>query len=117
MQLFVEFRNFYRMMDIEPPQHKKNKKRASPSPLTLKICLSIFVLVTVFILTGFFCLFQSKTMREFGDSFYVTASAPGVLWVVLIFFVNSDDIFTVIEQFEEFVERSSHLLHLYFDHR
>lgn len=106
MQLFVEFRKFYRMLDIDPSQYKSNKKISSV--LTLKICLSLITLSLAFISTGFFCLFQSKTMREFGDSFYATATVPGVVLTFTIFLINMRDIFTLIEHFEDFVRKSRH---------
>lgn len=111
MRLFVEFQNFYRMLGIDPSQLKRNKRSA---PVTFQICLILFISLLAFILTGFFCLFQSQTMREFGDSFYATATVPGVLWLFSAFFVNMREVFILIKHFEQFIEKSEHLKDFHF---
>lgn len=112
MKLFLELRNIYEMLDINPSQHKDKKIRFSL--FTSKICLSVSVLIVSFFLTGIYCLFQSKTMREFGDSFYAAATVPGVMILVSIFIYNIAEVFKLIEHFEEFMKKSKYYQHLNF---
>lgn len=100
MKLFLELQNIYRMLGIYPPQN-----RQSPT-LNLRNGLIFGSLALGFTLTGAFCLFQAKSVRDIGDSFYASATELGTLVYFSMTVWKMASIMTLIAKFEGIVEQS-----------
>lgn len=99
MKLFQELQNTYRMLGIHP----QNRQRPT---LNLRNGLIFGNLALGFTLTGAFCLFQAKSVRDIGDSFYASATELGTLVYFSVTAWKMANIMTLIEKFEKIVETS-----------
>lgn len=100
MKLFQCTQKFFRMLGLHPPQHCQN------SPFNLKNTVIILLLVVGFLDAIAFLLFQAKSVKEFGDSFYVSASCCGTLVYFSIHVRKMTNVSKLIERFEGLLQKS-----------
>lgn len=100
MKLFQCTQKFFRMLGLHPPQHCQN------SSFNLKNILIILLLVIGFLDAIAFLLFQAKSVKEFGDSFYVSATEWGTLVYFSIHVRKMTNVSNLIERFGGLVQKS-----------
>lgn len=90
-------------MGIYPSEHGRN------ASLNWKNVLISCNLTLASILTGGFCMFQAKSVREYGDSFYAFATELATLAYYLATATKMASILSLFEKFQELVETSEFL--------
>lgn len=109
MKLFQSVQKYYRTLGVYAPQSNQNYA------FNWRNLVVLFALTQGFIFTMAFCLLQAKTVREYGDSFYVSVTefADAIYFLSNIWKMRK--FFKLIEQFENFIEKSKSknvILHL-----
>lgn len=97
MKLFRLVQIYFEMFGIHPPRCTQGHS------INATILLIVVLFVSSIISTMSFCLFKSKTMREYGDSFYPSVTVLTILVSYGVIISNVSNIFKLINAFEAFV--------------
>lgn len=104
MKVLQCVQNSYRMLGIHRPQPNR------PSSMSSKNLLILLIMVQAFISTTAFCLFDGKTVSDYGYSFYTSVT---VLFNTGYFLVNIwkiETILVLIERIEGFIGKRKQTL-------
>lgn len=95
-KMFVFIRKSYEITGIYPHQTCSYNWRNSTELLFMSM---MFVASTAFL------LFQANSFEEYGSSFYISAAALMHIGCLPTIIPQADDIFALMNKFEEFVEK------------
>lgn len=101
LKLFRFLRQIYGQSGMRPSQSNNNLKS-----LNLKFLFVLFLVIQFAILSLAYFIYKAHSIGQLADSFYVFLST--LTFVAFLTIINSkiNDIHTLIEHFEEFIQKS-----------
>lgn len=99
MKLFRSIKSYCHSLGMHPPE-------SNQFPFNWRYSLIIFNLAIATIISGGFFILDANTVREYGDSFYVTMTSFTSLSVYLIHIFNMRKVLKLMENFDGFIQGS-----------
>lgn len=99
MKLFQTVQKFFQLLGLSP-------KSDESYSLNAKNVLVLFIQIEGFVFTAAFGIFQAKTMREYGDSFYQSVTELSAAINLLNFIGQINSLYNFIETFEGIIAKS-----------
>lgn len=99
MKLFQQVRKIFQVLGIHPIQHGENTR------INVRNMLIAGSMGSGGVLTAAYCLFQAKTVKEYGDSFYAAVTDFLTTMYFLTLFWKMEKLVKLIEKYEEFIQK------------